>query len=225
MSRIHDMGGRFGDGAVTPDFGQEPVFKEEWHGRALALTLASGFLGQWTLDEGRHMRESLSPNDYMRFSYYEKWLAGLANLLVEKGVVSRDELETGSISPATEALLARVIKAEDVPARLSKGGPTERDVGPKALFAVGDSVKTHSAGNTTVPGGHTRLPIYAAGKTGRIVAIHGNHVFPDTNAHQAGEAPEPLYTVAFKANELWKHPDGPKDLVMLDLWQSYLAPL
>ena len=31
MSRIHDMGGRFGDGAVTPDFGQEPVFKEEWH--------------------------------------------------------------------------------------------------------------------------------------------------------------------------------------------------
>ena len=85
MSRIHDMGGRFGDGAVTPDFGQEPVFKEEWHGRALALTLASGFLGQWTLDEGRHMRESLSPTDYMRFSYYEKWLAGLANLLVEKG--------------------------------------------------------------------------------------------------------------------------------------------
>ena len=118
-----------------------------------------------------------------------------------------------------------MIKAEDVPARLSKGGPTERDVGPKALFAVGDLVKTHSAGNTTVPGGHTRLPIYAAGKTGRIVAIHGNHVFPDTNAHQAGEAPEPLYTVAFKANELWKHPDGPKDLIMLDLWQSYLAPL
>ena len=94
MSRIHDMGGRFGDGAVTPDFGQEPVFKEEWHGRSLALTLASGFLGQWTLDEGRHMRESLSPNDYMRFSYYEKWLAGLANLLVEKGVVSSEDLET-----------------------------------------------------------------------------------------------------------------------------------
>ena len=50
MSRLHDMGGRFGDGPVAPDFGQEPVFKEEWHGRALALTVASGFCdnGIWT---------------------------------------------------------------------------------------------------------------------------------------------------------------------------------
>ena len=32
MSRIHDMGGRFGDGAVTPDFGQEPVSKKNGMG-------------------------------------------------------------------------------------------------------------------------------------------------------------------------------------------------
>ena len=35
MSRVHDMGGRFGDGAIDPN---EPdaVFPEDWHGRALA---------------------------------------------------------------------------------------------------------------------------------------------------------------------------------------------
>ena len=94
MSRLHDMGGRFGDGAIAPDFGKDPVFKTQWHGRTLGLTLASGFLGQWTLDEGRHVRECLSPVDYSGFSYYEKWLAGLANMLVAKGIVTCNEFET-----------------------------------------------------------------------------------------------------------------------------------
>ena len=37
-----------------------------------------------------------------------------------------------------------------------------------------------------------------------------------------GEAPEPLYAVAFPASELWAHPEHPRDEVVLDLWQSYL---
>ena len=79
MSRVHDMGGRFGDGAVAP--GEDAVFAAPWHGRALALTLAAGALGHWTIDASRHARESLSPRDYARFSYYEKWLAALADML------------------------------------------------------------------------------------------------------------------------------------------------
>ena len=63
MTRIHDMGGRFGDGPVNPEF-DEPVFKEDWHARALAVTLAAGQLGQWNIDISRHSRERLPAADY-----------------------------------------------------------------------------------------------------------------------------------------------------------------
>ena len=79
MSRVHDMGGRFGDGAVNAS--DDATFAQDWHARALALTLAAGALGQWNIDISRHARERLSPKDYTRFSYYEKWMGGLAELL------------------------------------------------------------------------------------------------------------------------------------------------
>ena len=72
MSRLHDMGGRFGYGRVVPEPADGPVFAEEWHARALAITLAAASLGLWTLDASRHSRERLSPSDYAVFSYYEK---------------------------------------------------------------------------------------------------------------------------------------------------------
>ena len=61
MSRVHDMGGRFGDGPVRREADPEPVFKEKWQAHALALTLAAGSLGRWSLDESRHARECLEP--------------------------------------------------------------------------------------------------------------------------------------------------------------------
>ena len=225
MTRIHDMGGRFGDGPVKPDFGEVSVFEEEWHARTLALTVAAGFLGQWNLDESRHRRECLSPVDYIKFSYYEKWLAGLADILVAKGIVTKDELETLNPEPTQQTLKKYVLSADNVFSKLRKGGPTYRDVGSRVKFKVGDKVITSPVGNKNVSGGHTRLPTYAAGKKGKILLYHGRHVFPDSNAHGMGEAPEPLFTVAFSANDLWKHAENPKDMIMLDLWQSYLSSI
>ena len=77
MSRVHDVGGRFGDGPVVPE-AEEGKFHADWHPRALAVTLACGTLGLWNLDLSRHRREGLAPSDYVRFTYYEKWLAALA---------------------------------------------------------------------------------------------------------------------------------------------------
>lgn len=92
MTRVHDMGGRFGDGAVMPEPQGVPRFAADWHPRALAITVAAGALGQWNIDMSRRAREGLSPKDYARFSYYEKWIAALADLLVEKDLVSAEEL-------------------------------------------------------------------------------------------------------------------------------------
>jgi len=222
MSRVHDMGGRFGDGPVRPE-DDEPVFKEDWHARALALTLAAGALGQWNLDISRHVRERLRPQDYAGFSYYEKWLAGLADLLVLRGVVEREELAGASAHPSP--LAERRLKAADVARVVASGGPTERAVSETPLFAKGVAVRTRKrASNRFVDGGHTRLPGYAAGAKGHVVGMHGAHVLPDANAHDLGERPEPLYAVAFPASDLWSNPEHPRDEVVLDLWQSYLEP-
>lgn len=224
MSRLHDMGGRFGDGAVVPEATDTPVFATNWHARALAVTLACGALGKWNIDVSRHARERLSPKDYTRFSYYEKWISALADLLVENGVLSREDL-LGQGSDEVHALASKALKADSVAATLAKGGPANRDSTSAASFGPGDWVKTrHPGGNALLDGGHTRLPDYAVGARGIVHLHHGSHVLPDSNAHGMGEAAEPLYAVVFKASELWAHPEHPNDEVVLDLWQSYLLP-
>ena len=223
MSRVHDMGGRWGDGPVLVD-PNEPVFKEDWHGRALAVTLAAGALGQWNLDTSRHAREALGTKDYTRFSYYEKWISALADLLVAKGVVSREELATGR-SAGGSPLAEKKLLAERVPAVLAKGGPSARE-GSAPLYSVGARVKTRRpARNVWFEGGHTRLPAYASGVEGVILSQHRAHVLPDANAHGKGECPEPLYTVLFRAADLWGRAENAGDEVTLDLWESYLEPV
>ncbi|KPA22232.1 Low-molecular weight cobalt-containing nitrile hydratase subunit beta [Shimia sp. SK013] len=221
MSRIHDMGGRFGTGAVDPD--DNATFAKTWHERALALNLACGALGQWNIDASRHARECLSAADYAGFSYYEKWLGGLTDSLVAKGVLTLEELDAGrgdGVSPLT----GRALKAENVAPALAAGSPYTRDT-DAAMFAVGDRVQVRRpARNVAVSGGHTRLPAYAAGAVGVIELLHGAHVFPDSNAHGLGEAPEPLYAVRFAARALWGNEAEADDEMVLDLWQSYLEP-
>lgn len=223
MTRVHDMGGRFGDGPVAPGSEDDPVFDQDWHGRALALTLAAGGLGQWNLDISRHARERLSPKDYTRFSYYEKWISALADLLVERGVLSLEELESRTPVGLSD-LSERKLLAEKVDTVLSSGGPVDRD-GPLPRFSAGDPVRTVlPAANSFVDGGHTRLPAYAAGHVGKIVSCHGCHVFPDTHAHDLGEMPQPIYAVSFRATELWGPNAMEGDEVILDLWEPYLEP-
>lgn len=222
MSRPHDMGGRYGDGPVIPEPEGE-VFHDPWHARALAVTLASGAHGAWNIDVSRHAREKLAPMDYAAFSYYEKWMAGLADLLVDKALISRDALSMPDTAPQPRA--DKTLRAENVAAVLAAGGPADRPSDIAPAFAPGDAVRTRRiAANTYVDGGHTRLPEYAAGAVGRVVRYHGTHVLPDRSAHGLGDGAEPLYAVAFAASELWSHPEHPKDEVVLDLWQSYLAP-
>ena len=188
-----------------------------------AVTLAAGALGQWNLDISRHSRERLAPKDYSRFSYYEKWMAALADLLVEKGVVTERELRAGHAEGGSP-LSDRKLMGANVAAVLSKGGPVDRP-GPAPRFKPGDKVQTrHPAANSFVAGGHTRLPGYASGQTGEVRAFYGCHIFPDAHAHGRGEDPQPIYAVAFPAQALWGPTADPRDEVILDLWEPYLEP-
>jgi nitrile hydratase len=222
MTRPHDMGGRFGDGPVIPE-AEEVKFHADWHPRAMALTVAAGSLGAWNIDMSRHARECLAPKDYARFSYYEKWLAALADLLVQKAVATSDEL--AGAAPVPSPLEAKRLTAARVPQVLACGAPVARPSEMAQRFRPGDEVRTRRfAENTKIAGGHTRLPRYAAGVNGHILRFHGCHILPDASAHGLGEVSEPLYAVALPASQLWAQPEHSGDEVVLDLWQSYLEP-
>lgn len=92
MNGAHDMGGMDGFGPVVAE-PNEPVFHAEWERRTFAMTVAMGFYGAWNIDMSRFARERMEPGEYLRTSYYEHWLHGLETLLVEKGLVSAEELE------------------------------------------------------------------------------------------------------------------------------------
>ena len=57
-----------------------------------ALHGVLGAKGLRTTDEMRRAIESLEPELYESISYYEKWTAALEILLLEKGVLSKEEI-------------------------------------------------------------------------------------------------------------------------------------
>jgi nitrile hydratase subunit beta len=92
MNGIHDMGGMDGFGPIEPE-ADEPVFHEAWEGRVLALTRGCGARGKWNIDKSRSGIEQMPPAEYLRASYYQKWLWRLEKLLVDAGMVTREEIE------------------------------------------------------------------------------------------------------------------------------------
>lgn len=218
MNGAQDLGGQMGFGPINPEQ-DEPLYHAAWEPRAMALTLAAGAMGHWTIDESRHARESLRPADYLSSSYYEIWIKGLSTLLERHGFLSAQEMASGKVSqPAIQP--KRVLTAEMVPGVLAKGGPTERPATGPQRFQPGDKVRTINMH----PTGHTRLPRYARGKLGAVVLVHGAHVFPDASAHGGGEQPQWLYTVEFSGSELWGRGADPTLTVSIDAWESYLEP-
>jgi nitrile hydratase subunit beta len=211
-----DLGGQDGHGRVVPEPEGE-WFHAPWEREALALTLAMGTTGAWNLDMARSARETLP--DYGSLSYYQIWIGALETLLTEHRLVGPDEIAAGvMLQPARSGL--RVLRAGDVAAALSRGSPTQRPSTRAARYAVGDRVLTRLA----APEHHSRLPGYTRGKTGRIAALRGFHVFADSNAQGQGEQPQWLYSVVFTARELWGNAAAGDQSVSIDAWEPYLEP-
>ena len=218
MSKAHDMGGRLDPRRI--DITSSNVkFKADWEKEVFAITLALGFSSLWNLDRSRYARESLEPKDYLQFGYFEKWLAGLINLLGENGIIKDAKEGEGNF----KKISFRILEAKNVKKLLHIGGPTKRDSTTENKFNLGESVSVRTNNsNTKVENGHTRLPEYVKGRIGKVIAYHGSHVLPDTNAHFLGESPEALYSVEFKSQDLWDKYEHVEDTVVVDLWESYL---
>lgn len=212
----HDLGGQHCLGPIDPEVEtEEQIFHAPWERRAFALTLASGFLGQWNIDESRYARERQHPVNYLRHTYYENWIVGLETLLVEKDMVSAEELASGKAAGRSEKF-----SAPDAAAAikiLGRGGPTRMEGNMAPGYAVGDKVRVVNNHPLT----HTRAPRYIRGRLGTIDRLHGIHVFADANA-QGDRRGEHLYSVRFEANELWGTGATGRDAVYIDLWEPYL---
>jgi nitrile hydratase subunit beta len=221
MNGVHDMGGLQGFGPVQPEV-DEPLFHAEWERRALGLTLAMGATGQWNIDLSRAARESLPPAVYLSSSYYEIWIRGLEKLMLQRGLVSIDELCDAQLRHAPVAV-RQVLRPDQVDAALARGTPTTRPATAPARFAVGDRVRARN----NHPQGHTRLPRYVRGQLGVIERVHGSHVFADRHAATApgvpfDDRPEWLYTVTFDGKALWGDSAEAGTQVSVDAWEPYL---
>jgi nitrile hydratase len=89
MTGIHDLGGS--PGADPIDRSQHDV--EDWERLADAVTIVLDKKGIKTTDEHRRAIESLGPELYEKLGYYERWIAATELLLVEKGILTREEID------------------------------------------------------------------------------------------------------------------------------------
>jgi nitrile hydratase subunit beta len=219
MNGVHDMGGMQDMGPIRQEK-NEPVFHARWEGRIYALNMALGAWGKWTLDAARHANDSLPPADYLAMSYYQKWYVRMLAQLVQAGMVTPGELETGRPARGTAKSIPP-LTADKVASVIAIGASKKRNVAATPLFKVGQQVR---ARNLNLPT-HTRLPRYARGKVGIVERDQGVFVFPDTNAHGLGEKPQHVYSVRFTAPELWGDQARPRDAVYIDMWDDYLEPV
>ena len=201
MDGIHDLGGKQGFGPVRYTH-NATTFHARWEVRANALYAHAVRLGTFNMDEYRHAIERMDPRHYLSASYYERSLTGLATLLVEKGVVTLEDLERragGSIPLAAAS------------------GPGRTNVASRERFVPGDRVRVR---NDHVPG-HVRMPGYIRGKSGLVVSESPAYPFPDAHAHSVEAVDEPTYDVRFRTEDLWP---GSADaaLVHVGVFQSYL---
>ena len=88
-SGVHDRGG-------LPS--AEPIDRSthelaDWEHLTNALVGVLRHRGLFTVDELRRGIESLPPDRYESYSYYERWSSSLETVLVEKGVLTREEID------------------------------------------------------------------------------------------------------------------------------------
>ena len=85
--RWHDMGGR--SSGPVPREGHDHAL---WEKRVDALMVILGSRGLMPVDALRRILEDMGEEAFESMTYYERWMAAVAQNLVETGVVTLDEL-------------------------------------------------------------------------------------------------------------------------------------
>jgi len=130
-------------------------------------------------------------------NYAALWQTACENLLVEKGLLSRDELD---------AKLAELQAGQGA----NKG------------FVVGDQVLVRDV----EPIGHAHLPLFLRGRKGIVIRRMGDFTFPaveggDSEAKARG--PQAVYGIRFAARDVWGPKAAAGDSLNFNIWRDYLV--
>jgi len=85
----HDIGGL--PGAEAIDTTQHEL--ADWEILADAVNQALGARGVKRTDELRRAREEMDSAAYRDLSYYERWIASMEAILIEKNILTKDEID------------------------------------------------------------------------------------------------------------------------------------
>ncbi|MDL5363876.1 nitrile hydratase subunit beta [Halalkalicoccus sp. NIPERK01] len=223
MNGIHDVGGMDGFGDLDTDENTIDTigYYDQWEG--LVHSAFVGTLGSrvHNMDEFRHAVERMKPDHYLTARYYDRWLIAVQTLLVEKGVVSPDELRdrVEEFSNTEDVSLPRQTNPmliDELLAGVTEGYSSRRET-QEPSFSVGDKVRVRNMN----PKGHTRCPEYVRRAEGIIREDRGTHTLPDSHAH-GGDVAEPMYNVEFSLDEIWGDTGSKDNNIRIELWESYL---
>ena len=212
MNGIHDMGGMQGLGEIAYKEG-EPGFHEQWEIRLFALVQATQLGGL------RPNIENIPTAHYLRMNYYERWYTALVERAIERGVLTRSEVESGRAGPVS-AKAALVLTPSDARELLFKTPKTEQDIELAARFHVGERVRGRNIHPTT----HTRMPRYTRGKTGVVERDRGIFDLPDSEQLSPESQPQHVYLIRYTARELWGEEASAHDSLYIDMWEDDLEP-
>ena len=84
---IHDLGG-LPAGTVQPTEHDYAL----WEKRVDALMVLLSKKGHLTVDELRRNIETLGAEAYDKMSYYERWIYSITQTLIQRGIITIDEL-------------------------------------------------------------------------------------------------------------------------------------
>src|SRR5690242_13532053 len=85
----HDVGGLPGAGPIN----KAEHELADWEILADAVNQALGARGVKRTDEMRRAREEMDSEAYRDMSYYERWIASIEAILIEKKILTKEEID------------------------------------------------------------------------------------------------------------------------------------
>ena len=85
----HDIGGLPAAGAID----QTEHQLSDWEILAEAVNQALGVHGVKRTDEMRRAREEMDSEAYRDLAYYERWIASIETILIEKKILTKEEID------------------------------------------------------------------------------------------------------------------------------------
>lgn len=207
MSTLHNLGGMQGFGPVWT-MPEGTAFYSDAERRVFRLMMGL-MAGGWCDTDGfRAAVEGLPVRTYARECFPMNYFLGMEKQLEERGLLKPGDLEAWmrGVRPTGRPAVPPPIMADG------------RDPPARSRFRVGDRVKICSAN----PEGHTRLPNYLRGQVGTIIAERGLSDLPDALAARIGRKPQPVYTVEFRARDVWGERINTDDRLSAEIFQDYI---